>query len=366
MADAYSIAKLRLFLQLCAKYFPDKKVVLFSKQSQPLEQGSLGTLKVINWEFQERARLITPSARLFYRRGKYDETLVTAAAQAAFVMVDLGDHQATSEKATGFTANLLANLVFAKKFGLPYHFMPQSFGPFNYPPPFNHILRPMLKSILPYASCVNTREEWSTTALKSISNRIAIDQKPEFLLYSQLRQPKPQEVSNRMVYVPDQHTLNNQLALNEILDLCTRLAQSLAINETIMLVYDPADCRLAQKRTTPESWTVYYHPELESDIFEDLNDAIFISSKYHTVVHRLTRSQLTIYWQAHQIGKSLYSTLDLELLLTYNPSTFEKALALLKDSQANFALSSSTYFRIMELQASLPIFFSNSTANTGS
>ena len=353
--NAYSIEKIQLFVDLCNKIDPNKQVVLFSKIHSRV---SIKGLLTVNWDYQERARLLGALARCFYPKGNFSEEAVSNIASNAYAMVDLGDYQATSTKATGFTANMLANIVFAKRFGLPFYFMAQSFGPFDYPKPLRYTLIPMLKMILPYATSICVREDWSLAALSKFCPTVQAQKCTEFLLFDSHRTQIQRKSKKRLVVIPDQHLLNLPDAFDKMLETCSRVAQKFNLHTTELYIYDTTDIENLAARRVPDKWSVNQSSKSNVYGIESEDDAIYVSSKYHAALHHLLAGQPLIYWNADNVGASLYHLFDLDLLITQDETSLNNALEVLLDQSKASTMQCNIQKQLESVRQYQPPFFS--------
>lgn len=353
--NAYSIEKIQLFIQLCEKLDNRKKVVLFSKISAP---ATIRNLETVHWEFHERARSLGPLARCLYPKGLFDEQTVRSTAEQACAMVDLGDYQATSTKASGFTANMMANIVFAKRFGLPFYVMSQSFGPFNYPKPLRYTLLPMLKNILPYCTSISAREDWGVHALNKLSEGIEVQKEAEFLLLSpsDLQASSTWDRKTSVMVTPSESLSSSPRMLDGLLSVIDHAVENVSLKSKYLYLYDHADISSPQY-SPPHDWIIQFAADTEDLYQGSCNDRIKITDKYHAALRGLLSAEPAIYWQANPMGVSLYRELGLELFLVNDAKSMEKALTILADQTQATEVATHIRKNIDVIRQSLPRFF---------
>ena len=352
--NSYSVDKIKLFIELCYEFNSDIEVVLFSKIESP---AHIERLRVINWDYQERARVLGKLARFLYPKGRFDEAAILKIASDGLAMVDLGDSQATSLKPTGFTANMLANMVFAKRFGLPFYFMAQSFGPFNYPTPLRFTLIPMLRRILPYATSICVRDKQSLSEITNLSPTSHVKQCSEFLLFNSRHISRPRKTVRQLVLIPDLYLLNKPNELGSLINACTAIADIFRLQETKLFLYDPTELDTIDSKKLPTDWVVDYPTTSQS--YEVDDSTLYVSNKYHSALQHLLVGQPLVYWNADRAGTYLYKQFDLNFLLVDDEFSLKKAVESLSDPSNAAKLQVDIQKQLTTLRQSLPPFFSD-------
>lgn len=347
--NALSIQKLTLLVARLHGLNPRLRIVLFSKQAYASEERIDG-LDVLPWDFHERARALGILARLLYPRGRFDESALCEIAVTAIAMVDLGHYQANSLQGTGWTANMLTNVVFAKRFGLPFYFFSQSFSPFRYPRQMARILTRMLRTILPYAETVYVREHWGLEALNSLSTAIATESCPEFLLFDDLS-PLPTVKARKLCLIPGHHLMASGSRFQ-----CWRDA----LPDTWLLdlvIYDAPE-ELAYERLPAEQKTT--SATLSEVVFTRslvTADTLYITSKYHAALVCLLAGQPALLLEPDAVSRSLYEALGLESLIVEKPDQLEEKLAAVCEGENFAAIQALAQTRLQTLreQVTLPL-----------
>ncbi len=72
------------------------------------------------------------------------------------------------------TLNYILNIMVAKKYDIPFFILPQSIGPFDYPPYFRLILIPLLSRYLKYPKKIYIREQQGIENIKLFKNKNVI------------------------------------------------------------------------------------------------------------------------------------------------------------------------------------------------
>lgn len=194
--------KLGAFRQWAAERHPGKPPVLFSKLVQSETMESPDRMRQVPWEWQTRARLLGPLFKILFSRARFfGEAEIHRIASMAYAMYDLGEHQISSDRPTGWTANALANIVFACRYRIPFVMGPQIFGPFRYRPRIlNGIYRAMIREMLPYPAVIGAADGESLARISPFTDRVVrASELPEFLDASErfLRSPKVEDAELR-------------------------------------------------------------------------------------------------------------------------------------------------------------------------
>ena len=155
----YSINRLKWLIDHYQTDDKSYRFVLLSKTTKHVSQWN--GYMMLPWEYQTRARCLGWPGKLFFKQVWADEQNIIDMAGDCVAMLDMGVKQLSSNVGTGWTANMLSNMVFAKKFAIPFHIFPQFMGPVNYPKPMHYIFKWMLKVILPSAASVAVRDAQS-------------------------------------------------------------------------------------------------------------------------------------------------------------------------------------------------------------
>jgi len=355
-SDHYSIEKLQLFVKLCARHYPKKQVVLLSKlkiNTASLVKG----LRVVQWDYQERARSLGHLARILYRQGSFDEVEVQNTASNACAMVDLGHHQVDGTKATGFTANFLANVVFAKRFHLPYYCLSQSFGPICYPIPLRFTLQPMLRSFLPSLAWVGARDQVSLDTLKAIGPMIAGELSPEFLLYADKVVTTSAGSILSLRLIADTQLLGKPNALSEVLCWCDAQTERHGVKNRELFAYDEPDCLVAAALDLPTHWTLTTQAQLSEPISVTTPDSITITNKYHSAIASILEGQPAIYWQPEHAIQFLYEKLGIGALLANDQDSLDKAMEIRCNEDNYNKLQSAMHMQLATIQYQINPFF---------
>jgi hypothetical protein len=171
-----STEKLILFGRWLKASYPDKTPILLSKKIHRDSESEGEWMRQVPWEWQTRARLLHPALALVFRKAPLiDERRIRHIARQAGAMYDLGSRQISSDISTGWTANALANMIFARRFGIKHIMAPQLFGPFSYHPPLlNRVYRAMIKKILPYACLIGAADGESYRRISRYSEKAVL------------------------------------------------------------------------------------------------------------------------------------------------------------------------------------------------
>ena len=183
--------RIEVFLAWLNKNHADKNPVIFSKKVQKELPGTGVFPRQIPWEWQTRARLIHPVMKLIYPKAPFfQENKIREIAVNSCAIYDLGLHQLSSLRDTGWTANVLANIVFARRYAIPYIMAPQYFGPFRYRPRvLDLIYRAMIKKIIPYATLIGAIDESSHSFISAITDKTFLQ--ADLLLFLELQRNIP-------------------------------------------------------------------------------------------------------------------------------------------------------------------------------
>ncbi len=171
-----SIARINDFREWALINFPGKQVVLFSKLVKCEVPATSGCIRQVPWEWETRARLIHSGMSLFFGKGRlYPQKAIHAIARDAAFMFDIGSYQISSNLDTGWTANALSNIVFARRYDIPFLMGTQRFGPFRYrPQTLNCIYRAMIKNIIPYVAYLGAIDDASFLYISEFSDNAVL------------------------------------------------------------------------------------------------------------------------------------------------------------------------------------------------
>ncbi len=314
---SYSYEKIVKFYNLCSIKFPDKKVLLLSKLDNWRDYIALLPVEIIPWEYQTRARLLCPFYKLLYKKKGLDEKIILKYAMNAAFMVDLGNYQLDSTKATGWTANMLSNIVFAKRFSIPFFVFPQSVSPFSYSLPLSIILSRMVKRIPSYADVFCVRESWGVEALNKVSKVRPIRCMDFLMYYHEQKQIYCEtcKYADKLVLIPD---MNLMLKTDNFLAHLKNIEEELTgiFKEFLIYTYNDSEKKRIEELSNDISdiWKID-SMSIEcgmKTIVSSGSDMIVISSDYHALLHCIIENNPAIALSDNPIIKSLYE--DFELL----------------------------------------------------
>ncbi|MBN2038780.1 MAG: hypothetical protein JW864_01990 [Spirochaetes bacterium] len=159
-----NIQRIKQFKEFIKQKFPEKQIIHLSKNVHEIGKNTEQDIKCIPWEYETRARLISPLFKILYRKGHNtkDENEVKNYLKNCRMIYDLGKKQVSSDLGTGWTANVMANIITSARFQKPYIMFTQKFGPFNYPHIFGIIFKFMLRNIFPEIVRVYPEDEESS------------------------------------------------------------------------------------------------------------------------------------------------------------------------------------------------------------
>ncbi len=364
--NCYSLEKILKIADLCKKKFPDKKIILLSKLEGLQEFSNQLPIEIVPWDYQTRARLLFPLYKLFYKKAVFDETKIKEFALNAALMIDLGEYQLDSGKGTGWTANMLSNIVFAKRFSLPFYIFPQSVSPFSYPFPVSIILKQMLKKIPSYAADICIREDWGIEAFNKASHG-NVKRCLDFLLYYVEEEHILRnygEKINSLVLIPDLVLIRKkELFLQILKNLETGLSNS--FSELIIYPHDKDEEKEIEliKNIIPERWKIQSTGGSlrNKNIFDTRKDAIVISSNYHALIHCIHAETPAIALAVNRSISSLYEDFSLaQYMLNYDDFTnmgkISSCIDMLIKNRAVTAENNSMQRKKLQKEYPLPIF----------
>jgi len=322
LTSAQACDKLRLLCRQLSDSQTPYRVVLLTKIGD--KQPDISGVELLQWEYPERARLTGRVGRLLYRRGMCDERSIAEAAKSARAMVDLANHQINSQKPSGFTANLLANITFAASYGIPYYIFPQSVGPIDYPRRFRPILLKMLRTMLVYPEVVLARELDGASLLKALNPAIRAQYCPSLLFADQQAVVDCGPVE-KILFIPDNELLKNPTRFQACIQAFSSIKLSLQI-----FVYDPGDCVLFRENY-PDFLSMAtlcespHNVELQFD-----SDTIYLSSKYHALLLCLRKSIPCIAFNAKKAVRELMAEFQQQDLIIEAPNAIAHVVASLQ------------------------------------
>lgn len=240
--NKYSALKIFSLINMIKQKYPDKECYLFSMLNYPenLSERKNYTFNIIHWVYHSRARLLLKINKLFFKKLATERIVDNIAKKTAF-MVDLGTYQLSSNLGTGFTANMLSNITFAKKYKIPFYVFPQIVGPFKYPIQIRLNFFIFLKLTLPSIKKIYCLNKSSLQNLKPYTSQNAL-KSYDFLLLSKdinlkniyIKPPKLKKIiikNNSVAIIPSTKVINS-LNKNSLLNLYVQIIEFLLTKKT--------------------------------------------------------------------------------------------------------------------------------------
>ena len=143
--------------------FPDKEIYLFSRLDFRREEKkkNIYAFNILPWNLATRISLLYSWTKLFTNVTKYGylQEKMKKIVKDADCVIDISGYALSSQWSVLMSISYLMNIMFAKKYKIPYYIFPQSIGPLNYPLVYKIILYPLMKSLLRYPQKIFVREE---------------------------------------------------------------------------------------------------------------------------------------------------------------------------------------------------------------
>lgn len=313
LESPYDIAKIAAFTTQLPKELRNMNIALFSKvQTWDIDAGDL-CVQIYPWKFETRARLIAPWMKLLYR-SVGDDARIDAIARRSVSMFDLGDYQLDATKATGWTANALSNIVFAKRYDLNYYMMPQSIGPLRFRQPFAAILHPMLKITLSYASVICARENWGLTALKQIvPSDVPVIRCPDILFYcTQKRFHYKAPGVNTLVFAHNDNTNLEGPPIADILDALGNTAAQKGFVKRVRYLKKPLTVDCSEGKSTEDWQEIVFDAAAESRLSTLCSYQWIVTDAHKTAIFLLSRGIIPIFIGCDAIAQDIYAQLGLK------------------------------------------------------
>jgi len=308
LEDAYSIEKVKF---ISSQMKTNTQLIILSKRPQNLTfESSLNTISK-HWRHENRARLIGGYMTYLYSSNQLNEDELQAILSQTSAMYDAGDYQMESNKFSGWTANMMANMILAKRYSIPFYILSQSVSPFNYPRPFNWFLKPLMKSAMkiPHLHCV--REDWGHKACKKFlpdSKRCISD---DILFYQKYEQKI--ETKSKIVFAPKPETVAKIEWLAPILQEISNSNNQLGMNDYLLALPQSISPEHLSKirKIAANSWKIKTFEQVEyidsmpkwhtdSIVFTDCNRVAFLQASL---------ANPALFLKPNRISQSLYENL---------------------------------------------------------
>lgn len=154
--------------------YPEKNIYLYSLEDAKRDEVEKYqyAFDFLNRDIKQEVNLLNPS-----RSQKSDQGLkeLKTILDNTYLMVDISGYALSSQtrqKGDPFcygSSIYLLNILLAKKYSIPFYILPQSLGPFDYPPQCKIYLIPLLKRYLKYPEKIYCRERDGLEQIKQFT-----------------------------------------------------------------------------------------------------------------------------------------------------------------------------------------------------
>lgn len=287
--NAYSISRLQWLIGHYQTADNDYHFVLLSKTVKQVREENGYTM--VPWEYQTRARCLGWSGKLFFKQVWTDEQKIIDMAADCVAMLDMGVEQLSSNIGTGWTANMLSNMVFAKTFNIPFHIFPQFMGPVIYPKPMHYILKWMLKVILPSAASIAVRDAESRAMVANYVGHDRYQLCLDVLFYPKKTGPA----------TPSHNALAN--APVKINYAFTETKSYPSAEQLLNFINSAAAVPIDASHQIPLSQSLHSNAA-------NLNSILYVTNDYHFMLDVFRSGGLCVFVDADRQAKSVYELLD--------------------------------------------------------
>ena len=230
----------------------------------------------------------------FERGSIYDEISPRLTA-----VIDISGYALSSEKGFGGTTRILTNLRKAYDYNTPYYFMPQSYGPIDYP----KYMLAELKELFSSARIVYTRESYGNLLLKNTLNlkntmpsydlvlqNKSLDKSDVYFHLPKSTNISKYKIENGVIIVPNTNLLRYR-SLAELKSIYKIMIDHLLyIGKQVHIVPHSDDTRLCEDIYSDytNANNVYLWNELQDSFeFSDIvkHADFIIGSRYHAIIH---------------------------------------------------------------------------------
>jgi len=284
--------------------WPNRRVVLLLTPEEAVEEREKQryTFKCADWTLESALRAISTPRHVTVPDAGSDGTDARSLFEAADCMIDISGFTLSSQfKSVRPSLAYLANILVAKRFGLPVYVFPQSFGPFDYPILKRLVMLPLLRLTLRYPRAIFAREEEGARWLRPFAGR-SVRVQPDIVLTSggwdpahifaaahPLREPT---VAERAVGIMPSLRVAEHTGRPPLIAATQALAK-LALEEgyeVCILCHAPEDtdiCRLVAAGFRDEPRVRLLDDDLNAMEMRRTiaRMSLVVSSRYHAVVH---------------------------------------------------------------------------------
>jgi len=150
------------------RLFPDKQIVLFSSHEYTDEVKNQYAFRILHLSLKMVERYFCGNIFKPDRFVSFEKEVALAFSGCAAIF-DISGFALTSQFLPDASLFYLLRIILAKKYGVPFYILPQSFGPFDYPGKYGLFLRSLARIALKYPDKVFSREKSSAKFLSNFA-----------------------------------------------------------------------------------------------------------------------------------------------------------------------------------------------------
>lgn len=292
--------------------FPDKEIILlsdadFARSEDDKEQYSfkilpinlglifelLGGVYKLIWRFSGKKSM--------KEKNKSFLPMFKELLNCTDAIVDISGFALSSQWGFRPSVGYLAKIIIAKKFGIKFYIMPQSFGPFLYKGVNKIIVNYLIRKYLTYPEVIYAREkegyeflhrDYGLNNVKKSNDLVLLSKKVNLMnIYKSIPKIAHFENAKGVAIVPNMRNFDHGNT-EQIMSLYDIIIKKLTdMGKTVCLVrhsYEDIEvCRMIKERFVFNDKVVLIDDDMSCIEFDDLikNFEFLIGSRYHSIVH---------------------------------------------------------------------------------